>query len=144
MRPILESLGSVARVGGFGAGAAMKLVANLALGTSITAVGEALGLAEGLGLERAAVLNMLEGSPLAPMVRAKRANIESGHYPPAFKLRHAAKDLRLVVEAAAAAGRDVKVSSASRAWLDSAARRGAADLDFSAVVATIVGEESQP
>ena len=144
VRPILESLGSVARVGGFGAGAAMKLVANLALGTSITAVGEALGLAEGLGLERAAVLNMLEGSPLAPMVRAKRANIESGHYPPAFKLRHAAKDLRLVVEAAAAAGRDVKVSSASRAWLDSAAKRGAADLDFSAVVATIVGEESQP
>ncbi len=144
VRPILESLGSVARVGGFGAGAAMKLVANLALGTSIAAVGEALGLAEGLGLDRAAVLNMLEGSPLAPMVRAKRANIESGHYPPAFKLRHAAKDLRLVVEAAAAAGRDVKVSSASRAWLDSAAKRGAADLDFSAVVATIVGEESQP
>jgi len=66
VRPILESLGSVARVGGFGAGAAMKLVANLALGTSITAVGEALGLAEGLGLDRAAVLNMLEGSPLAP------------------------------------------------------------------------------
>jgi len=144
VRPILESLGSVTRVGGFGAGAAMKLVANLALGTSITAVGEALGLAEGLGLDRAAVLNMLEGSPLAPMVRAKRANIESGHYPPAFKLRHAAKDLRLVIEAAAAAGRDVKVSSASRAWLDSAAKSGAADLDFSAVVATIVGEESQP
>ncbi|HMJ86988.1 MAG TPA: NAD(P)-dependent oxidoreductase [Vicinamibacterales bacterium] len=144
VRPILESLGSVARVGGFGAGAAMKLVANLALGTSIAAVGEALGLAEGLGLDRAAVLNMLEGSPLAPMVRAKRANIESGHYPPAFKLRHAAKDLRLVIEAAAAAGRDVKVSSASRAWLDSAAKSGAADLDFSAVVATIVGEESQP
>ncbi len=144
VRPILESLGSVTRVGGFGAGAAMKLVANLALGTSIAAVGEALGLAEGLGLDRAAVLNMLEGSPLAPMVRAKRANIESGHYPPAFKLRHAAKDLRLVIEAAAAAGRDVKVSCASRAWLDSAAKSGAADLDFSAVVATIVGEESQP
>jgi 3-hydroxyisobutyrate dehydrogenase-like beta-hydroxyacid dehydrogenase len=144
VRPILESLGSVTRVGGFGAGAAMKLVANLALGTSITAVGEALGLAEGLGLDRAAVLNMLEGSPLAPRVRAKRANIESGHYPPAFKLRHAAKDLRLVIEAAAAAGRDVKVSSASRGWLDSAAKSGAADLDFSAVVATIVGEESQP
>jgi 3-hydroxyisobutyrate dehydrogenase len=87
---------------------------------------------------------MLEGSPLAPVVRAKRADIESGHYPPAFKLRHAAKDLRLVVEAAAAAGRDVKVSAASRAWLDSAANSGAADLDFSAVVATIVGEEPQP
>jgi 3-hydroxyisobutyrate dehydrogenase-like beta-hydroxyacid dehydrogenase len=144
VRPILELLGSVLRVGGLGAGAAMKLAANLALGTSITAVGEALALAEALGLERVAVLNMLEGSPLAPVVRAKRANIESGHYPPAFKLRHAAKDLRLVVEAAAAAGRDVKVSAASRAWLDAAANSGAADLDFSAVVTTIVGEEPKP
>jgi 3-hydroxyisobutyrate dehydrogenase-like beta-hydroxyacid dehydrogenase len=77
-------------------------------------------------------------------VRAKRANIESGHYPPNFKLRHAAKDLRLVIEAATAAGRDLQVSAAARARLDSAAAQGAADLDFSAVVATILGEKPQP
>ena len=81
---------------------------------------------------------MLEGSQLGPAVRAKRANIESGHYPPNFKLRHAAKDLRLAIEAV---DRDLKVTKAARAWLDAAAERGAADLDFSAVVATIVGEE---
>jgi 3-hydroxyisobutyrate dehydrogenase-like beta-hydroxyacid dehydrogenase len=147
VRPILESLGSVTHVGGPGAGAAMKLVANLALGASITAVGEALALGEALGLGRAPVLDMLEGSQLAPAVRAKRSNIESGHYPPNFKLRHAAKDLRLVIEAASAAGRDLrdlKVTAAARAWLDSAVDRGAADLDFSAVVATILGEEPQP
>jgi 3-hydroxyisobutyrate dehydrogenase len=144
VRPILESLGSVVHVGGFGAGAAMKLVANLALGASITAVGEALALGEAMGLEQVAVLNMLEGSQLAPVVKAKRANIESGHFPPAFKLRHAAKDLRLVVEAAAAAHRDVKVSAASRAWLDSAVQNGAADLDVSAVVAIIDGEKPGP
>jgi 3-hydroxyisobutyrate dehydrogenase-like beta-hydroxyacid dehydrogenase len=84
---------------------------------------------------------MLEGSQLGPAVRAKRANIESGHYPPNFKLRHAAKDLRLVIEAAAAVDRDLKVSAAARAWLDVAVERGSADLDYSAVVATIVGEE---
>ena len=78
------------------------------------------------------------------MVRAKRANIESGHYPPNFKLRHAAKDLRLVVEAAAGADRDLKVSIAARAWLDAAVESGAADLDYSAVVATILGEKPQP
>jgi 3-hydroxyisobutyrate dehydrogenase-like beta-hydroxyacid dehydrogenase len=144
VRPILEPLGSVVHVGGFGAGAAMKLVANLALGASITAVGEALALGEAMGLEQVTVLNMLEGSQLAPVVHAKRANIESGHYPSAFKLRHAAKDLRLVVEAAAAVHRDVKVSAASRAWLDSAVNSGAADLDVSAVVATIEGEEPRP
>jgi 3-hydroxyisobutyrate dehydrogenase-like beta-hydroxyacid dehydrogenase len=145
VRPILEALGSVVHVGGLGAGAAMKLVANLALGTAITAVGEALALGEVLGLGRAPILDMLEGSQLGPAVRAKRANIESGHYPPNFKLRHAAKDLRLVVEAAAAAGgRELRVSAAARAWLDAAADRGAADLDYSAIVAVIVGEEPQP
>jgi 3-hydroxyisobutyrate dehydrogenase-like beta-hydroxyacid dehydrogenase len=143
VRPILESLGSVRRVGGLGAGAAMKLVANLALGASITAVGEALALGEALSLDRGPILNMFEGSQLAPVVRT-HPNFESGHYPPAFKLRHAAKDLRLVVEAAAAANRDVRVSAASRTWLDLAVERGAADLDLAAVVATIVGEEPQP
>jgi len=141
VRPILESLGSVGHVGGLGAGAAMKLVANLALGASIAAVGEALALGEALGLGRAPLLDMLEGSQLGPAVRAKRANIESGHYPPHFKLRHAAKDLRLVIEAAAAVSRDLKVSAAARTWMNAAVERGAADLDYSAVVATIVGEE---
>jgi 3-hydroxyisobutyrate dehydrogenase-like beta-hydroxyacid dehydrogenase len=144
VRPILASLGSVVHVGGLGAGAAMKLIANLALGVSIAAVGEALALGEALGLGRAPLLNMLEGSQLGPAVRAKRANIESGHYPPNFKLRHAAKDLRLVIEAAAAVDRDLKVSAAARTWLDVAIEGGAADLDYSAVVATIVGEEPQP
>ena len=141
VRPILESLGSVVHVGGRGAGAGMKLVANLALGASIAAVGEALALGEALGLGRTPLLNMLEGSQLSPAVRAKRTNIESGHYPPSFKLRHAAKDLRLVIDAGAAVDRDLKVSAAARAWLDAAVERGAADLDYSAVVATIVGEE---
>jgi 3-hydroxyisobutyrate dehydrogenase-like beta-hydroxyacid dehydrogenase len=90
------------------------------------------------------LLNMLEGSQLAPAVRAKRANIESGHYAPNFKLRHAAKDLRLVIEAATAADRDLKVSAAAGAWLDLAVAKGAADLDYSAVVATIMGAEPQP
>ena len=141
VRPILESLGSVGHVGGLGAGAAMKLIANLALGAAIAAVGEALALGEALGLGRAPLLDMLEGSQLGPAVRAKRANIESGHYPPNFKLRHAAKDLRLVIEAAAAVSRDLKVSAAARTWMNAAVERGAADLDYSAVVATIVGEE---
>ena len=58
--------------------------------------------------------------------------------------RHAAKDLRLVAEAAAAADRDLEVAAAARARLDSAVESGAADLDFSAVVATILGEKPQP
>jgi len=144
VRPILESLGAVKHVGGLGAGAAMKLIANLALGTSIAAVGEALALGMALGIGRAPLLDMLEGSQFGPVVRAKRANIESGHYPPNFKLRHAAKDLRLVIAASAAFNRDLKVSAAAKTWLDAGVEQGAADLDYSAAVATIVGEEPKP
>jgi 3-hydroxyisobutyrate dehydrogenase-like beta-hydroxyacid dehydrogenase len=140
VRPILESLGSVIHVGDLGAGAAMKLVANLALAASITAVGEALSLGKALGLGQPALLNMLEGSQLASTARSKRTNIEAGHYPPNFKLRHAAKDVGLVIAAAALANCDLKVAAAAGAWLDLAVETGVADLDYSAVVATIVGE----
>jgi len=137
VRPILESLGSVRHAGGPGSGAAMKLVANLALGAAIVALGEGLSFGESLGLEREALLDVLAGSPIGPIVAAKRTNVESGQFVATFKLRHAAKDLRLVMEAGAARGRDLKQASANRAWLDEAAEHGAADLDFSAVVATI-------
>jgi 3-hydroxyisobutyrate dehydrogenase-like beta-hydroxyacid dehydrogenase len=137
VRPILQSLGSVRRMGGLGSGAAMKLVANLALGAAIVALGEALSLGESLALNRHMLLDALADSPIGPIVAAKRANVESRQFAPNFKLQLAAKDLKLVMEAAAARGRDLKQARANRAWLDKAAERGAADLDFSAVVATI-------
>jgi 3-hydroxyisobutyrate dehydrogenase-like beta-hydroxyacid dehydrogenase len=143
VRPILETLGSVRHAGGPGAGAAMKLVANLALGAAIVTLGEALSLGESLELQRATLLDVLADSPIGPIVKAKRANVESGQFAPSFKLRHAAKDLRLVTETAAARGRDLRQARANRAWLDEAAEHGAADLDFSAVVATIGGGEKR-
>jgi 3-hydroxyisobutyrate dehydrogenase len=138
--PILEALGSVRHTGGPGSGAAMKLVANLALGAAMVALGEALSLGDSLKLQQNILLDVLADSPIGPIVKAKRANIESNQFAPSFKLRHAAKDLRLVTETAAARGRDLKQARANRAWLDEAAEHGAADLDFSAVVATILGE----
>jgi 3-hydroxyisobutyrate dehydrogenase-like beta-hydroxyacid dehydrogenase len=141
VQPILEALGSVRHTGGPGSGAAMKLVANLALGAAIVTLGEALSLGESLELKRDLLLDALVDSPIGPIVKAKRANVESGEFAPSFKLRHAAKDLRLVMEAAAAKGRDLKQARVNREWLDEAAQRGAADLDFSAVVATIGGVE---
>lgn len=142
--PILASLGAVRHVGGPGSGASMKLVVNSTLGASIVAFGEAFALGASLGLDRDALLDALAESPIGPAVRAKRANVEANRYPPSFKLRHAAKDMRLVDEAAAAARLDLKEARAARAWLDEAAEHGAADLDFSAVVATIMGETMAP
>jgi 3-hydroxyisobutyrate dehydrogenase-like beta-hydroxyacid dehydrogenase len=140
VRPILESLGGVRHVGGPGSGAAMKLVVNATLGASIVAFGEALALAKSLRLDRGPVLDVLAESSIGPAVAAKRAMVEANCYPPSFKLRHAAKDMRLVVEAGEARGLDLREASAARAWLDESAEQGAADLDYAAVVATILGE----
>ena len=134
VRPILGSLGDLRHVGASGAGAAMKLVANLTLGISIVAFGEALALARSFGLERGAVLDVLAETPIGPIVTAKRANVETGQYPPSFKLRHAAKDMRLIGAAAEAAGIDLGVARAALGRLERAMEQGAADLDFSAVV----------
>ena len=142
VRPILEQVGDVRHVGPTGSGAAMKLVVNLTLGATIVTFGEALALARGLGLDRQDVLDVLEGSPIGPAVSAKRSYVEAMEFPPSFKLRHAAKDLRLVDEAAEDTGISLPAAHAAREWLDEAIVHGAGDRDFSAVVATILGEEA--
>jgi 3-hydroxyisobutyrate dehydrogenase-like beta-hydroxyacid dehydrogenase len=142
VRPILAVFGDVRHAGGPGSGQAMKLVVNLVLGASMVVLGEALALGASLALPREMVLDVLSDSPIAPAVAAKRANIESSRYDPAFALRLAEKDLKLVTDAATRAGRDLKVARASLEWLEEASRRGAGSLDFSAVVATIAGEST--
>ena len=136
VEPLLAPLGTPHRVGGPGAGAAAKLVANLVVGVAITALGEALALGDTLGLDRTTVLDVLTETPIGSTVKIKRPNIESGNYPPSFKLRHALKDLRLVTETAD--GKNLELTAAARDWLEQAAADGAADLDVSAVVATIL------
>jgi len=137
VEPILATLGTPDHVGGPGAGAATKVVVNATLGAAIAAFGEALALGDALGLDRPALLNVLEDTAIGGTVRAKRADVESGSYPPSFKLRLALKDLRLVDELAGRSGRRLPVASASRDWLERAAEAGAGDLDYSVVVDTI-------
>jgi 3-hydroxyisobutyrate dehydrogenase-like beta-hydroxyacid dehydrogenase len=144
VRPLLATLGTVHHAGGPGAGAATKLVLNLALGVTITALGEALALGGALGLDRTTLLDTLADSPIGTAVRSKRANIESGNYPPSFKLRLALKDLRLATQSQARPGQELPVAAASRGWLEQAAQSGAGDLDYSAVIATILAERAAP
>ena len=143
VRAVLEVFGDVHRVGGSGAGAAMKLVVNTTLAASMVSAGEALALGRALGLDQRCVLDVLADSPVGPTVRAKRANIEAGRYPPSFKLSLAAKDMRLAVDAADHAATSLKTAETVRRWLDQAVEHGAADLDFSAVVATILGRPAR-
>ncbi|HVL07107.1 MAG TPA: NAD(P)-dependent oxidoreductase [Acidimicrobiales bacterium] len=138
-RPMLEAMGTPRHLGPLGAGAAMKLVANSTLGALMTGLAEALALADCLGLDQAAVLDILSESPIGTTAKGKRERIESGVYEPNFTLRLAAKDMRLVTDAAEAAGVELRVAPAARSWLERADEHGLGDLDYSAVIADVRG-----
>lgn len=134
---VLSALGRPIPAGPTGAGAALKLVANSTLGALMTALGEALALADAFHLDTKTVLDVLENSPLGVTTRAKRGLVESGEYPARFRLALAAKDMRLVNAAAAARHVDLQVAPAAHAWLEAATRAQLGELDYSAVTAHI-------
>jgi 3-hydroxyisobutyrate dehydrogenase-like beta-hydroxyacid dehydrogenase len=137
--PLLEIFGSPTRAGPLGAGAAAKLVVNSTLGGTLSLLGEALALADGLGLDRSTALDVLARSPLGGQVERRRAALESGEFPLRFRLRLASKDLDLVVAAGEEADVDLRVAPAARSWFDDATAAGCADEDYSAIVAYITG-----
>jgi len=124
--PLLETLGTVLRVGPVGAGTAAKLVANSTLVGVVGLLGEALALGTALGL---------------PAER-RRPAFESGEYPPRFSVSLARKDADLILEAAAQNELDLRLAAAAREWLADAERSGRGVDDYSAVLAEIVGRAS--
>jgi 3-hydroxyisobutyrate dehydrogenase/2-hydroxy-3-oxopropionate reductase len=135
LRPLLAELGSVIHLGPVGAGTAAKLVANTTLVGVIGVLGEALAVAEALGLARDTAFEVLGVTPLGEQAERRRSAFESGDYPPRFALRLARKDADLIL---AAVDRDLKLAAAARDWLAEAEKAGAADADYSAVLARIV------
>lgn len=138
-RPLLEVLGTPRYVGPSGAGASVKLVVNSTLGAVSSAIGEALALADALELDERMALDVLADSVVGTGVTRARPSIESGAYPPRFKLSLARKDLGLVTDAAGHAGLHLQVASAARDWFQSAVDQGLGELDYTAVVAHIRG-----
>lgn len=138
LMPLLSALGTPLYVGDSGAGAAAKLVANATLITTLGALGEALALAHGLGLSRETAYRILQKTPLGAQAERRREAIETGLYPPRFPLALARKDAALIGEAAAAAGVDLRLTTAAEAWLAEAQTAGLGGSDYAAVLAVIL------
>ena len=140
--PVLSNLGEVLYVGAVGAGSAAKLVANATLVGVIGVLGEALAVAQGLGLPREVAFEVLETTALAEQARRRRPSLESGQYPPRFALSLARKDADLIHEAGA--DLDLRVIEAARSWLAEADEAGLGEDDYSAVLSRILrpGDQS--
>jgi 3-hydroxyisobutyrate dehydrogenase/2-hydroxy-3-oxopropionate reductase len=136
-RPIFEVLGRPIRVGPVGAGSAAKLVANLTLFGVVGLLGEALALADAIGLERRVAFDVLTASPLGAQAERRRPAIESNDYPPRFALSLALKDADLILEASP--DLKLRITSAARSWLADAQRADWGASDYASLIAFILG-----
>lgn len=138
--PLLTLWGGsgVRHLGPVGAGSAMKLVVNLTLGVAMGGIGEALRLANDLGLDRSATLDTIAMGPLGKSVETKRAMLDSGEFTPTgFSLDLMAKDLGLAL---AAADGDLALTRAAYAAARDAVASGHGTDDY-ASLAGHIGDE---
>ncbi|MGW0519388.1 NAD(P)-dependent oxidoreductase [Crossiella sp. NPDC003009] len=131
VRDVLSVLGNPVRVGEIGAGASLKLVVNAITATVPVLIGEAMALADGMGVDAGTAWEALAGSAVGGMARRLREQTADDGQPVTFSLSLAAKDLRLALEAGAAAD---GVIAAARRELGVAEKAGLGERDFSAVV----------
>lgn len=125
-------------VGRCGDGARMKLVTNLVLGLNRAALAEGFVLAEALGLDLVAALDVLQASAAySKAMDAKGRKMIAGEFTPQAKLSQHLKDVRLMLAAAERAGKTLPLSEAHRALLELAETLDLGELDNSAVLRAI-------
>ncbi|WP_028296343.1 NAD(P)-dependent oxidoreductase [Olivibacter sitiensis] len=97
-RPLLEKLGKlVLYTGAIGKGAIAKLSINYFLALTLQGLAESVLFAKSHGIEPTQMLSIVnEGACGSGITKLKSPAILKGEFPPAFALKHMAKDLRLI------------------------------------------------
>lgn len=137
--PLLRALGTPLYLGGLGLGSAAKLLVNYALLGVIALLGETVALADRLGVPRQQTFDILAVTPLAAQAERRRAVLESGQFPPRFRLALARKDTDLMLAAAGSPSDEfLPLLRSVRSWLVQAESEGRGDQDYTAMLAAIV------
>ena len=138
-RPVLSAMGkTIIHAGGVDSGAALKLATNLMLAHLAEGFAEALVLARRAGLEPQKLLEVLDASTFrSPWYQSKGASMIAGEFSPHFALKHMHKDLRLMRELAEDAGAALPITQAIEALFARSESAGRAELDYSAILATL-------
>ena len=129
--PVLRGLGEIRRVGAYGSGASLKLVANSMLAgvAALAAELQAAGVAAGLNPEDV----FWVVARLSPTLNARKAAFIEHEYTPAnFAVHDALKDLRLALELYRKTGATTPLTEATRALYEQAAK-AAGYLDMGAI-----------
>jgi 3-hydroxyisobutyrate dehydrogenase len=135
--PVFAALGRATWLGPAGHGTRAKLVLNNYLADLTETTAETLAFARALGLDPAAITDLLESTPLgSPYAVQKARTMLAGDYTPAFALKHALKDADLAAQAAQANGTTLTLTSALLPRWRRAAASGHADDDLAAIYTT--------
>lgn len=122
-------------LGPCGRGSQMKLVSNLVLGLNRAALAEGLWLGKALGLDPEIVLGVLrESMAYSRIMDTKGEKMIRGDFSPQARLSQHYKDVRLMLEAAAAAGAELPLTQAHARLLELAESIGCGALDNSAII----------
>ncbi|MFD8734841.1 NAD(P)-dependent oxidoreductase [Streptomyces sp. NPDC059618] len=136
--PVFDAVGArtvwTGEDGAAGSATALKLVANSWVLAATAATGEALALAEGLGVDPDDFFGLIEGGPLdMGYLHAKAALVLQDRLSPAsFAVSTAEKDARLIVEAGRGQGVRLDVAEAAAERFRRAAALGHGDEDMAA------------
>jgi 3-hydroxyisobutyrate dehydrogenase len=135
--PVFDAVGSKTAVLGDEPGAAtrMKLVLNAWLIALVEGLSEAILLAEGLGVDPRAFIELIDGGPLGPpYAKLKGTLMIDRSYPTSFSLALARKDAQLVAEAAERAGVDAPLARLAAERMGIAVDAGYGDDDMAAAI----------
>jgi 3-hydroxyisobutyrate dehydrogenase len=134
--PFFDAIGKrTLWLGPAGEGTRMKLVNNAWLIGLVESLAETIAFAEKVGVDPRRFLEILEGGPLDnAYAQIKGKAMVERSFETAFPLAHAAKDARLVLEAADEAGASLPLVEAVRAQMERALADGHGGEDMAATI----------
>lgn len=132
-------------VGACGSAAKMKLITNLVLGLNRAALAEGLAFAEAIGVSPAAALKVMIGSnAYSKAMDVKGRKLVERDFTVQAKLSQHLKDVRLMLEAAAAVGQELPLTETHRRLMEEAESAGLGELDNSAIIEVLRKPSSAP
>lgn len=135
-RPVLEAVGkTITHVGPAGAGQVVKACNQIVVAITYAAVSEALVLASGAGVDRAAVLDVLSGGLAANRImEVRRRNLLEHDFTPGFRVDLHHKDLRIALDTGDDLDVGLPVAAAVQQMLVELRALGHGDLDHSSLL----------
>ncbi|MFN4142887.1 NAD(P)-dependent oxidoreductase [Aestuariivirga sp.] len=124
VRPVIEAMGELRHVGGYGTGYVAKLVNNQLWKIHAAAIGEAMVTAKLAGLDPLVWWNAMKGGAADSFVmRHDVPSIFAGHYDPSFPIALCLKDLALIRELMEETGTRSEMTEAAHARFREAGER---------------------